>query len=134
MEEYFLILEDLMLGARIPVFTKRAKRELLVKTKFLYFDVGVYRALRPKGPLDMDAEIQGVALESLVFQELRALNSYANWGYELFYWRTKSKHEVDFVLYGERGLVGIEVKASSRIRQEARYFRSADRSSPAGAA
>lgn len=115
-EEYFAILEDLMIGTRIPVFAKRAKRELLLKTKFFFFDAGVYRAIRPKGPLDSEAEAIGPALETLVFNELRILNSSKKSGYEFHYWRTKSKHEVDFVLYGEAGLIAFEVKASSRMR------------------
>ncbi len=115
-EEYFSILDDLMIGVRIPIFAKRAKRELLKKSKFFFFDVGVFYALRPKGPLDDSSELSGPAMESLVFNELRAINSYDNLRYEIYFWRTKSKHEVDFVLYGEKGLIAIEVKASPRVR------------------
>lgn len=115
-EEYLSILEDLMLATKIPIFAKRAKRELLKKAKFFYFDVGVFQALRPKGPLDTPSEVQGPALETLVFNELRAINAYENHGYAFYFWRTKSKHEVDLVLYGEKGLLAIEVKNSSRVR------------------
>jgi len=72
--------------------------------------------LRPKGPLDARSEIHGAALETLVFNELRAINSYEGLGYDIYFWRTKSKHEVDFVLYGKGGLIAIEVKVSSRVR------------------
>jgi predicted AAA+ superfamily ATPase len=116
-EEYFSILDDLMIGARIPVFAKRAKRELLKKSKFFFFDAGVFQALRPKGPLDSPEEVGGLALETLVFNELRALNAYEGHGYEIFFWRTKTKQEVDFVLYGEKGILAIEVKSSDRPRQ-----------------
>ena len=78
----------------------------------------MYRAIRPKGPLDAPSEIDGVALETLVMQELRAHNDYADLGYTLHSYRTASGHEVDFVLYGERGLVAIEVKRSARVRSE----------------
>lgn len=115
-EEYFTILEDLMIGVRIPIFSKKAKRELLKKMKFFFFDAGVYQALRPKGPLDSESDISGASLETLVFNELRVFNAYRNWGYGIYFWRTKSKHEVDFVLYGEKGLVALEVKASGRVR------------------
>lgn len=46
----------------------------------------------------------------------KALNAYRGLGYGIHFWRTKSKHEVDVVLYGEAGLVAIEVKASARVR------------------
>jgi len=39
-------------------------------------------------------------------------------GYDLSYWRTATGQEVDFVLYGERGLIAIEVKRSSRPRMQ----------------
>lgn len=107
---YLKILEDLMLAARLPVFAKRAKRELVVHEKFYFFDSGVFRALRPKGPLDRPAEIDGAALEGLVFQHLRAWNDYSGARASLGYWRTKAGVEVDFVLYGEKDFAGIEVK------------------------
>jgi predicted AAA+ superfamily ATPase len=114
-EDYFAILEDLLLAVRLPVFTKRAKRRMTVHPKFFFFDVGVYRALRPRGPLDSAEEIEGSALETLFFQEVRALNSCLDLGYDLYFWRAASGHEVDLVLYGERGLLGFEIKRSSRV-------------------
>jgi predicted AAA+ superfamily ATPase len=117
-EGYFTILEDLMIGARVPVFTKRAKRKTQAHPKFYFFDAGVYRAIRPAGPLDDADVIPGAALETLVFHELRALNHYHNLGYELFYWRTTAGTEVDFVLYGKRGIRAIEVKSSPRLARD----------------
>ena len=115
-EEYFYILEDLLLAHRLPVFTRRAKRRMAAHPKFYLFDVGVYRAIRPKGVLDRPEEIEGVALETLLFQELRAVNDLHELGYHLYYWRIANGHEVDFVLYGERGLIAIEIKRAAKIR------------------
>jgi predicted AAA+ superfamily ATPase len=114
-ESYFSILEDLLIATRLPPFTRRAKRQLINHRKFYYFDTGVYRTLRPTGPLDSPAEIDGPALETLVLQELRALNDYLSLGYEIFFWRTKHGLEVDFVLYGSRGLIAIEIKRSATV-------------------
>jgi uncharacterized protein len=117
-EGYFDLLEDLLIAFRLPVFQRRAKRELTAHPKFYFFDAGVFRAIRPKGPLDPVAEIDGAAIETLVAQELRAINDSLQLGYELSFWRTRSGQEVDFVLYGERGLIAIEVKRSSRYREQ----------------
>ena len=117
-EQYFYILDDLLLAHRLPVFTKRAKRRLVSHPKFYFFDTGVYRAIRPKGPLDRPEEIDGMALETLVFQELLAVNDLHRLGYELFYWRTSNGQEVDFVLYGEAGIIAIEVKRAAKIRRK----------------
>ena len=39
-------------------------------------------------------------------------------GYEIFYWRTPNQVEVDFVLYGEKGIIAIECKSSQRITSD----------------
>ena len=59
---YFDLLEDLLIATRLPVFTKRAKRRMTAHPKFFLFDVGVYRAIRPAGPLDSPEQIDGPAL------------------------------------------------------------------------
>lgn len=117
-ENYFFILEDLLIAARIPVFTKKAKRRMAAHSKFFFFDAGVFRALRPRGPLDMPEDIDGAAIETLVFQEVRAMNHYNHYGYEIFFWRTANGQEVDFILYGPKGIVAIEVKRSARLTDE----------------
>lgn len=116
-EDWFGVLEDLLLAVRLPVFTRRAKRALTTHPKFFYFDVGVFRALRPRGPLDSVDEIDGAALETLLLQEIRAHNDASDLGYELFHWRARGgAAEVDLVLYGPRGLFAFEVKRASRLR------------------
>lgn len=115
-EGYFDILDDLLIAHRLPVFTKRARRRLVAHPKFYFFDVGLYRTLRPKGPLDLPGEIDGAAFETLFLQELRAVNDSLGFGYDLSYWRTSNGAEVDFVLHGERGFFAIEVKRTGRAR------------------
>jgi len=114
-ENYFTILEDLLVASRLSVFTKRAKRQLVAHPKFYFFDVGVFRTIRPQGPLDSPEEAEGPALETLVYQELSAINDYFDLGYELFYWRTSHQVEVDFILYGPKGLLAFEVKRGASV-------------------
>lgn len=115
-EGYLEILEDLLLGFRLPVFSRRAQRALAAHPKFFFFDTGVFRANRPAGPLDTPAEIEGAALEGLVAQHLRAWCDYTGDAQQLFYWQTRSQNEVDFVVYGSQGLHALEVKNTAQIR------------------
>ena len=115
-ENYISILEDVLLASRLNVFSKRAKRALITHPKFYLFDTGVFRALRPKGPLDNPNEIDGASLEGLIFQNLKAWNEYQNNPFELFFWRSRGGVEIDFVLYGESGIFAFEVKNASKIR------------------
>ena len=117
-EGYVEILEDLLLAFRVPVFTRRAKRELAAHPKFFFFDAGVFRANRPTGPLDSSSDIDGAALEGLVAQHLRAWCDYSAGEHRLHYWQTRSKVEVDFVVYGADGLHAVEVKNSQQVRPE----------------
>ena len=115
-ENYFSILEDLLIAVRLPVFSRKAKRQLTTHRKFYYFDAGVFRAIRPVGPLDSEAELDGPALETLVLQELRAVNDYLECDYRIYFWHTRNNLEIDFVLYGARGLLAIEIKRSPQVQ------------------
>ncbi|MDP9009038.1 MAG: DUF4143 domain-containing protein [Pseudomonadota bacterium] len=114
-EGYLEILEDLLLGFRIDVFTRRAKRELAAHPKFYFFDTGVFRANRPAGPLDTTTELDGAAIEGLIAQHLHVWCSYSKGKHRLHYWQTRSRTEVDFVIYGESEIYAIEVKNSRRV-------------------
>ncbi|MBI5701148.1 ATP-binding protein [Candidatus Saganbacteria bacterium] len=113
-ENYFNILEDLLIAHRVPVFSKKAKRRMASHPKFYFFDTGIYRTLRPMGPLDMPEDVQGIALETLLFQELNALNDSLGLGYKIYYWRTALDLEVDFVLYGNKGIKAFEIKRTGK--------------------
>lgn len=115
-EGYVEILEDLLLGFRLSVFSRRVKRHLTTHPRFYWFDAGVYVSLRPAGPLDRSEEIAGAALEGLVAQHLRAWIDYSGKNLTLSFWRTKSGNEVDFVIYGRDTFWAIEVKHSSTVR------------------
>jgi predicted AAA+ superfamily ATPase len=115
-EGYIGILKDLLLAFEVPVFSKMAKRVLSNHPKFYLFDAGVFSALRPRGPLDRPQEIAGAALEGLVAQHLRAWLDYKNSDGRLFFWRTISGNEVDFVVYGEKLFWAIEVKNSLEVQ------------------
>ncbi len=117
-EGYIEILKDLLLAYTIPIFSKRAKRKVAVHPKFYYFDAGLFQSLRPRGALDRPEEIEGAALEGLVAQHLMAWNAYRGQKNRLYFWRTSSGTEVDFILYGEELFWALEVKRSGKVRPE----------------
>ena len=114
-ENYLSVLEDLLLACSLPVFTKRARRAVTAHPKFYLFDAGVFRHLRPSGLLDSGHEIDGLALEGLVMQHLKAWSDYSDGNVQCFFWRTKSGSEIDFVVYGERHFHAVEVKNTAYV-------------------
>lgn len=117
--DYFNILEDLLLSHRIDVFSKRAKRKLVAHQKFFFFDVGVYKVLRPTGPLDTREESDGAGLETLFLQSIRAINDYFDLDYKIYFWRTSTGVVVDFVIYGPRGFHAFEIKRAKNLTSKA---------------
>jgi predicted AAA+ superfamily ATPase len=117
-EGYLEVLEDLLLGFRLPVFSPRASRSTTSHPKFYFFDAGVFRSLRPQGPLDRPEEVDGGAVEGLVAQHLRAFTSYRSRDEALYFWRTRAGTEVDFVVYGPESFWAIEVKNTRKVRPE----------------
>ncbi len=117
-EGFIEVLEDLLLGFRLQVFSKRAQRKLVQHPKFYYVDAGVFRSIRPKGPLDSPEEVGGACMEGLVAQHLRAWIAYSKCEHALHFWRTKAGLEVDFVVYGEDTFLAIEVKRSRTISRK----------------
>jgi predicted AAA+ superfamily ATPase len=117
-EAYVEIIKDLLLAFTVPAFVKKAERARRAHPKFYLFDTGIYRSLRPSGPMDRPEEIGGAALEGLVAQHLRAWLLYRESDDNLYYWRTYDGAEVDFVMYGPENFIAFEIKNSLRIRPE----------------
>ena len=113
---YIDILEDLLLAYRLDVFARRAKRKTASHQKFYLFDNGLYRRLRQRGPLDIESEISGPALEGLVGQHIRAYSDFELQDARLYYWRSLAGNEVDFILYGGKTFVALEVKNTKVMR------------------
>jgi predicted AAA+ superfamily ATPase len=114
-EGHLQILQDLLLGYTLPVFERRAKREMASHLKFYFFDPGVFRALKKEGFLDSSTEAEGAALEGLVAEHLRSWIDLQKDKMELSTWRTRAGLEVDFVVYGPNIFWAIEVKNGTVI-------------------
>lgn len=114
-DSYLLVLEDLLLAFHLSAFHHRAKRALVQHQKFYYFDCGVFASLRPQNAHDRNEELAGPALEGLVAQHLKAWVDDQREMHRLYFWRTSSNVEVDFVVYGPSCFLAIEVKNGSII-------------------
>ena len=110
---YFDILEDTLLGFRVPAYTKTMKRRLVQAPRFYYFDVGVANHLLHRGEMVRGTAEYGHAFEHLVMQELRAWLSYNGGQEQLSYWRTYNGQEVDAVIGEAR--VAIEIKSVEEV-------------------
>lgn len=111
---YFDILEDTLIGYRIPAYRKVMKRRLVQAPRFYYFDVGVANHLLHRKDLVRGTDEYGHAFEHLVIQELYAWLHYTHSEEELTFWRTYTGIEVDAVIGEAR--VAIEIKSVEEIK------------------
>ncbi len=107
---HFEILTDTLLGSWIPSWQKRLKRRVIAAPKFYFFDICLVNDLARRGKLNEGSSEFGTAFEHFIFMEIRAHSTYSSRSYPIYYWRTSSGLEVDFIL--GNGQVAIEVKSS----------------------
>ncbi|MBN1115057.1 MAG: ATP-binding protein [Oligoflexia bacterium] len=112
--EYYKILQDTMIGNLLEPYTKTKKRKAISTAKFYFFDVGVCNKLAGRSNIKFKTELFGKALEHFIFTELRAYMEYSRkiLNNNLYYWRSASKMEVDFLINDE---TAIEVKATDNV-------------------
>lgn len=111
---YFDILEDTLIGYRIPAYTKVMKRRLVQAPRFYYFDVGVTNYLLHRKELIRGSADYGHAFEHLVVQELVAYMHYRHCEEKLSYWRTYTGVEVDIIVGDAR--IAIEIKSTEEVQ------------------
>ena len=111
---YFDILEDTLIGYRIPAYTKLMKRRLVQAPRFYYFDVGVTNYLLHRKDLVRGSVDYGHAFEHLVVQELVAYLHYSHSEEKLSYWRTYTGVEVDIIVGDAR--IAIEIKSTEEVQ------------------
>ena len=111
---YFDILEDTYLGFRVKPWKKAKDRRLILTEKFYLFDVGVANYLANRTVRHGTPEF-GKSFEHLILMELKAYQAYKNPELPIYFWRTASGNEIDFILGDAK--VAIEIKARTSIRE-----------------
>jgi len=102
-ERYLFILENTYILQLVRPFSRNIRSELFKLPKIYFYDSGLMQMLWLKG---LQREIIGQVFETGVFAEL-----VKKYGREsVFYWRTKDKKEIDFILKIKDDLIPIEVK------------------------
>lgn len=102
------ILEDTLIGYKIPVFDKAENADIIKHPKFYFFDVGVLNGLLNN--FTASADRVGFLFEHLVLSQLKNSAFALDLPIEVFYFRTRNGVEVDFVIKLKNKYFAIEVK------------------------
>ncbi|MGH7446448.1 MAG: ATP-binding protein [Longimicrobiales bacterium] len=104
------LLETSYMLVRIPAYAVNRTKRLIKSPKLYWADAGVALHLAD------GAEPEGAHLENIVLHDLLAWRDARLDRAELYYWRTTTGEEVDFVIESGRRLLPIEIKSTSRPR------------------
>jgi predicted AAA+ superfamily ATPase len=102
-EKYLFILEQTYIIKLVRPYSKNIRSELSKTPKVFFYDSGLMQMLWFKG---LQKEIIGNAFETSVFSELVKKYGQAN----IYYWRTKDKKEIDFIIKDKNKIIPVEVK------------------------
>lgn len=113
---YFQILEDTLMGYRLPGWSGSVRKQLRTAPKFYLFDHGVVASLRGELRLELNPRTSrfGQLFESFIVQEAFRLNDYLERDLKFAYWQTNTDQEVDLIVSRGVGepLAAIEIKSS----------------------
>ena len=112
--EYFQILIDTLLGNYLlPYFDKKKRTNILQSPKFYLFDTGIVNSLKGLILSKDEGSEFGKSFEQIILNEIINYKNYKNKNFEISFWRTYEKDEVDFILGDAE--VSIEVKGGKNI-------------------
>lgn len=108
---YYQILVDTFIGYYLPAYTKNQRKRVLSTPKFLFFDNGVRNACAKWGFSESLLKLSGGDFfEHWVGLELYYKIEYLGAGYKLFYYRTVSGAEIDYIVKAPDEIIPVEVK------------------------
>ena len=120
-ESYINALETLYLVERVRPWIKTDYNRIGRKDKFFITDTGLMTSLLKwnLSKVRLDGNKNGKLLETFVFNQLTPLIESQDREYELYHYRDRTHHEIDFLIENEEGnYIGLEVKAGTRVGKE----------------
>lgn len=99
-ENFFTILVDILIARRIDVWSYSVRTQMTSQPKYYFFDCGVLNALRNElsVPVSTGTYRYGKLFETLVINQIAAINEYNQRDFNLYFWRTKGGAEIDLIL------------------------------------
>ena len=115
---YFEILEDTLIGFKLPAYNRSIRKRQSLKSKFYLFDTGVKRTLDNsiRSTLPVHGKDYGRLFESFIICEFFKLNSYLRRSFRFSFLRVDEKLEVDLIIETpDRETILVEIKSSTEI-------------------
>lgn len=120
-DKYFEILEDTLIGHRLEPLNMKWNPKEVKHPKFYLFDPGVARACAGLLQEELDPSWMGFSFESLIVNEVRAVNHYLKTQRKLFYYKYNDGYEIDLLIENRKKTMSnsqkftaIEIKSAKK--------------------
>ncbi|MCB2262052.1 MAG: ATP-binding protein [Candidatus Thiosymbion ectosymbiont of Robbea hypermnestra] len=123
-ERYLDLLERTFVIFRLPSFSTNPRKEIAKGRKVFFWDTGVRNALLNAFATEELRPDIGPLWENWTIAEIAKRNALLGAPAELFFWRSRTRSEVDLVIKQQDRLRAFEIKWSGR-RARSRAFRDA---------
>jgi predicted AAA+ superfamily ATPase len=124
-DKYLHILEDTLIGFRLPAKSLGVRAKEAAHPKFYFLDAGVARAASGWLRESVPDVWQGFSFESHVLNEIRAYNSYQKKDKNIFHYSITGSFDIDFLIETNKkfldqkpSYIAIEVKLAKTWRSE----------------
>lgn len=113
---YYEILEDTMIGYRLPAWDKSLRKRIVAHPKFYLFDLGITNALNRRLSGELDRQTKGRLFEQFIVLEAVRNLEYLKSESRIYFWRTNHGAEVDLLVERHNQLkYAIEIKHIEHI-------------------
>lgn len=102
-EKYLFIMENTYILKLVRPFSGSIRSELFKLPKIFFYDTGIMQMLWLKG---LQKEIIGSVFETAIFAELVKRHDKDS----VYYWRTKDRKEIDFIVRIKKDILPVEAK------------------------
>lgn len=115
-ERYIALLEACCILRVVPSLSRNPQSEIKLGKKIYFYDNGIRNALiRKFSPLPARTD-SGALWENLFFTERLKLHAFRRDGTEIFFWRTRAQHEMDFLEVQNGKVAAFECKSSPKTK------------------
>lgn len=114
-ERYVDLLASCFILKVVPSWSRNPTAELKLSKKIYFYDNGIRNALLKNFAPVPAREDKGALWENLFFTERLKLHAFRRDGGEIYFWRTKKQHEMDFIEIVNGTIAAFECKASNKI-------------------
>ncbi len=117
-KRYSMLLEKTFIIKNLTTYSKNIRNEILKTPKVYFTDLGIRNSLIGLTSVSQLEKLNhyGMVFENAIVERLHAILPSAGYEARLHYWRTKTKEEVDIVVYTPERLLPIEVKSDKKIQ------------------